>query len=240
VTDPSPLVGPPVASANELLARLQAFQTALAADDGLACFARMYVLVTDAIGHRLSASAFADSAWMSHLDVVFGNIFLDAVRASVQAPDQIARAWKPLLQQRADTQIRPLQFALAGLNAHINRDLPLAIVQTCVDLGTSPQASPHHADFFRVNAALAEVEPTIRANVEGAFLADADRLIPGLQDLVGNFNLVKARETAWTSAETLWLLRQYAADHGDAYTVAMDRSVGLAARVLLVRLTLAS
>ena len=102
---------------------------------------------------------------------------------------------------------------------------------------TEPEAGPHHADFFRVNAVLAEVEPVIRNSVEGEFLAGADRLIPGLQDLVGNFNLLKARETAWTNSATLWVLRQFAPDHGDAYTIALDRTVGLAARVLLVHLS---
>lgn len=232
-----PLTGPPVTSSDELLHRLGAIEAALPHDDGLACFARMYQLVTNAIGQHLNASDFADGAWMAHLDMVFGNLFLDAVRASVQTPDEVARAWQPLLTQRTDAQLRPLQFALAGLNAHINRDLPLAIVTTCLDLATAPEQTPHHADFFRVNAVLAEVEPTIRANVEGAFLSAADRLIPGLQDLVGNFNLIKARETAWTNAATLWLLRDHTRDDGDAFTIALDRIVGLAARVLLVHLS---
>jgi hypothetical protein len=34
--------------------------------------------------------------------------------------------------------IEPVQFALAGMNAHINHDLPLAMVSTCTALGTAP------------------------------------------------------------------------------------------------------
>ena len=40
-------------------------------------------------------------------------------------------AWQPLFERRADPGIEPIQFALAGMNAHINHDLPLAVVATC-------------------------------------------------------------------------------------------------------------
>ena len=72
--------------------------------------------------------------------------------------------------------------------------------------GTAPDAGSHHRDFFRVNAVLAQAEPTIRELVEGEPLAEADQVFPGLQDVVGNFNMLKARETAWVNAQTLWAL----------------------------------
>ena len=196
----------------------------------------MYQLVTESIGQNLGASAFADPAWMTRLDVVFGNLYLDAVRDSVLAPGQVSRAWAALLEQRSQPGIAPLQFALAGMNAHINRDLPIAVVTTCQQLQTTPDSGSHHLDFFRVNAVLAQVEPTIRELVEGEPLSDADVVFPGLQDVVGNFNMIKARETAWVSAQTLWAPNRIAPASGAADQLALDHLTVFAGRGLLVRL----
>ena len=51
----------------------------------------------------------------------------------------------------------PIQFALAGMNAHINRDLPLALVETCDELGGSSSAMTEPrstATFSPLNALL--------------------------------------------------------------------------------------
>jgi hypothetical protein len=219
-----------------LAGRLAAIKAALPSGDGLGWFDQMYQLVTESIGSNLGASAFADAGWMTQLDVEFGNLYLDAVRNSVQSLVQVSPAWAALLERRSQTGIAPLQFALAGMNAHINRDLPVAVVATCKQLGTSPDAGSHHADFERVNSVLAQVEPTIRELVEGQPLAAANQLFPGLQDVVGNFNIVKARETAWVNAQTLWVLDQFTPDHGAAYLEGLDHLAGFAGRGLLVQL----
>jgi hypothetical protein len=196
----------------------------------------MYLLVTQSVEANLGTTTFSDPAWLDKLDAVFGNLYLDAVRNSVQAPDQVPRVWAALLEQRTQSGIAPLQFALAGMNAHINRDLPVAVVTTCQQLATVPGAGSHHADFFQVNDVLAQVEPQIREQVEGQPLADADRVFPGLQDVAGNFSMVKARETAWINAQTLWALDQVAPATSAAYLEGLDHLAGFAGRGLLVRL----
>lgn len=228
------LTGPPVTSIDELPNRLDAIDQALPPADGLACFNRMYRLVTASVKQHVGAGFFADPEWMSQLDIVFGNLYLDAVRASVQQPDQVSRAWAALLDRRTDTRVTPLQFALAGMNAHINRDLPVAVVTTCVTLNTSPDAGAHRADFQRVNTVLGQVEPTIRQSFLDAVLQSADRALPGLQDVVANFNMVKARETAWANATTLWALRQLSSASAADFQDGLDHLVGFAGRGLLV------
>jgi Family of unknown function (DUF5995) len=47
----------------------------------------------------------------------------------------VPRAWVPLLEARAKRAVLPLQFAVGGMTAHINRDLPLVLVQMCEELG---------------------------------------------------------------------------------------------------------
>jgi hypothetical protein len=230
------LAGPPVTSLDELPGRLATIDAALPATDGLACFNHMYRLVTESVKQRLGVDFFADPAWMRQLDVTFGNLYLDAVRASTEQPDRLPRAWAALLERRGDTRIAPLQFALAGMNAHINRDLPVAVVLTCAALNTSPAAGTHHADFQRVNLVLAQVEPALRVSFEDAFLHAADRAVPGLQDVIANFNMYKARETAWSNATSLWALRQHSPAIEADYIDGLDHLVGFAGRGLLVPL----
>jgi hypothetical protein len=114
--------------------------------------------------------------------------------------------------------------------------LPVAVVTTCQQLSTAPDAGAHHADFQRVNGVLAQDEPAIRELVEGQPLAEANQVFPGLQDVVGNFNIVKARETAWVNALTLWVLDQTSAATGAAYLDGLDHLTGFAGRGLLVKL----
>jgi hypothetical protein len=232
----SVLTGEPVTSIDEFSARLAAIQQVLPPDDGLAYFNHMYALVTSAVNQNLAAQAFGDPLWMAALDVVFANLYLDAVRSSVQAPDRVPRAWAALLERRTDARVTPLQFALAGMNAHINRDLPVAVVSTCTELHTSPDSGSHHADFERVNGVLASVEPAIRQSVEDALLLEFANAVPGLQDVVANFNMVKARETAWTNARTLWLLGQISAAEAAVFLAGLDHLAGFAGRGLLVPL----
>ena len=61
------------------------------------------------------------------------------------------------------------------MNAHINRDLPVALVTTCRELGLDPrEGSPQHADFERVDALLARVERHVKsAYVTGRLASDA-------------------------------------------------------------------
>ena len=58
------------------------------------------------------------------------------VPAQDRASDETrSRAWQPLFALRAQPGTVSLQYALAGMNAHINFDLGLALVRTCRQLG---------------------------------------------------------------------------------------------------------
>jgi hypothetical protein len=198
----------------------------------VACFNRMYVVVTESIGEQVAAGAFGDPEWMARLDLVFANLYLRALDPASPPP----RAWAALIERRSDPRVTSLQFALAGMNAHINHDLPLAVVATSTQLNTSPGTGSHHADFEHVNAILARVEPVIRQSFTDAILQALDRTVPGLQDVVANFDMVKARETAWANAETLWALKHGALGLDAAFVDSLDHLVGFAGRGLLVPL----
>jgi hypothetical protein len=77
----APEPAPPAATIDEVIARMQAIEAALPASDGVACFNRMYLDVTLGVSKEVEQGSFADPAFVSHLDVVFANLYFCAVDA---------------------------------------------------------------------------------------------------------------------------------------------------------------
>ena len=97
------------------------------------------------------------------LDVVFANLFFGALRDALLEAGPAAKAWAPLLEARGRPGVLPLQFALAGMNAHINRDLPLALVATCEARRVEPRdGSPQQRDYRQINQLLERVEGRVK------------------------------------------------------------------------------
>ncbi|MFE2722449.1 DUF5995 family protein [Kitasatospora sp. NPDC059327] len=229
-----------------VLARLREIGAGLPPEDGLAVFNRMYLTVTDAVRRGLAVPpadprgrtgppysgrpSFADPVATAELDVVFAGRYLLAVDAAAAGRPAPA-CWQPLFELRAHRGVHPLQFALAGMNAHIQHDLPLAVVDTCHRLGCGPERLAE--DYRRVNGLLAAVETTVR-----------EQLMPGpdlleraepLTHLLGAWSVDAARDAAWVTAGALWRLRGVPAAAA-ALAAALDGSVGLLGRALLTPL----
>ena len=229
----SALTEPPVNSIDELIDRMRAINAELPITDGVACFNRMYLAVTEAVLQRIANASFVDATFMTTLDIVFGNLYLDALRAAVNDQRLLPRAWAPLVRQRQSPGIAGIQFAVAGLNAHINRDLVVALVQTFTQLGTSPSTRSHRNDFEKVNAVLAAVEPEIRLSFEDGILDDIDRRLGPVDNVIAHWSIDEARDAAWTNARVLWSLRRVGGVQR-AYLNTLDGTVGMAGRGLLI------
>jgi hypothetical protein len=221
----------------DVVARMEAILAPLSRSDGIACFTRLYLAVTEGVQKRLAGSGFSDPRFLARLDIVFADLFFAAFDAFQRDPAQTPRAWLPLFEARSRHEIAPLQFALAGMNAHINRDLPVALVATCHELGIRPEkGSPQHADFERVNKLLATVEAEVKQQYLTGWLGRLDRLLHRtrrIDDVVAMWNIGRARDAAWTNAEALWAIRDDAGLTSD-YLASLDRTAGFAGRGLLV------
>jgi hypothetical protein len=123
------------------------------------------------------------------------------------------------------------------MSAHINRDLPVALVTTCREAGIAlEEGSPQHADYVRVNRVLAQVELKVKANYLTGWLRRLDRLVhrvDRIDDVVAMWNVSRAREAAWVNGEALWAFRDQP-ELAARYLAQLDRTVGLTARGLLV------
>jgi len=231
---PAAVPGPdaPVVSIAAAIARMEAIAAALPATDGLACFNRMYLEVTRQVGSEIGQGFFADPVFMTQLDVTFANLYFDAADNAGDL-SAVPPAWQPLIERRATPGIEPIQFALAGMNTHINHDLPLAVVGTCTALGTAPDAGSHFADFQKVDELLDAAEQSIRRSFETAAELAADEHLTAVVDLIANWTINSARDMAWTNALLLWQVR----DDPVASELVLDSlaaSTALASQALLV------
>lgn len=221
----------------EVIDRLRAIEGAHHPANGVACFARLYREVTEGVNAKLAAQSFANARFLERLDVCFAGLFFAALDAYERDPASAPSAWRPLFTQQSQGGIAPLQFALAGMNAHINRDLPVALVTTCGELGLDlREGTPEHADFERITLLLGEVERAIKSSFLSGWAAWADRLLHRfnrIDDVVAMWNVGRARDAAWTNGQALWALRGEPALAAQ-FLLTLDRMVGLAGRGLLV------
>ncbi len=233
---PKILSAPAVQDVAEAIARFHAIEAALPPNDGIVWFTRLYRAVTEAVEAELAGQKFADPKCLAHLDVVFVNLYLDALRAWASSPAKAPRAWLPLFAARSTPRIAPIQFALAGMNAHINRDLPVAIVTTWQALKLKlADPSPEHDDYVKVNVLLAKTETAVKHWFDTGFVGIVDATLGPADDRIAMWNVSRARDAAWVQGEALWALRSTGFLER-RYLETLDHLVGFAGRGLLVPL----
>ncbi|MGI5442093.1 DUF5995 family protein [Streptomyces shenzhenensis] len=219
-----------VRTVDAVVTRMRALDAALPARDGVAVFNRVYLTVTEEVERRLDTGYFADRRAATALDVRFAHRYLAAVDAAADGRRAPA-CWRPLFQLRRHPGVRPLQFALAGINAHIGHDLALAVVDTCRTLGCEPEDLED--EFDRVGDLLVSLEERVREDLMPG--PDLLQLADPLTHLFGSWSLERARDAAWSAARALWALRRYG-DLAEEFAERLDAAVGLASRLLLTPL----
>ncbi|MFI9830244.1 DUF5995 family protein [Streptomyces sp. NPDC051913] len=210
--------------------RMRALDEALPERDGLAVFNRVYLAVTEAVDRGIDSGRFADARTAITLDVRFAERYLRAVDA-VTRDRRPPACWRPLFQFRRHPGVRPLQFALAGINAHIGHDLALAVVDTCRTLDCEPVDVED--EFDRVGDLLVSLEERIREDLMPG--PDLLQIADPLTHLLGAWSLERARDATWTAARALWALRGLP-DVAAEFTERLDTAVGFAGRMLLTPL----
>ncbi len=198
----------PANSITEVIERLQAIDTTLPEDDGLKWFNYLYLKTTEAVyAKSLAPGGFNDPVWIDRLDVVFANLYFDVVR-DADEPDSAPPAWRPLLRDRMRSRVTRVQFALAGMNAHIDRDLAFALLEIYHQDGATPnRQSAHYADFIEIDNVLKEVgkqnEPIL---LIGTPLAKGNHFAP-LENLMATWSYKDTRHAAWDNSQVFWRLR---------------------------------
>ena len=94
-------------------------------------FLGTYRRTTQAVAAAVDGAVFEDPAWVEAWDVAFAQLYLDALDADLTGDGRVPRPWRLAFDAPATTS--PLVHVLLGINAHINNDLPQALLAVISD-----------------------------------------------------------------------------------------------------------
>lgn len=195
------------ASIADVLATMQSIDSLTVDGDGLKWFNWLYYQVTKAVEDKVQSGGFTDPAFLALLDVQFATLYFNALKGSLGG-QSIPDCWQTLFSCRDDVHLARIQCALAGINAHINHDLPLAIVATCQVMNLIPHhGTSQYNDYTGLNTTLDSLVESAKETLHVRLLGDALPPVSVLENTIAAWNVSAAREAAWNNSEILWHLR---------------------------------
>jgi Family of unknown function (DUF5995) len=186
------------------------------AGDARLAFHATYLRTTQAVAAALQDGAFADADWVDRWDVAFARLYtdaLDADRRGEPVPAPWAVAFGAAERQPG---LPPVRHVLLGMNAHINYDLPQALLAVISDEEFSDPAvrARREADHRRIDEVLAA-----RVREEDAELQRLDPVRTWRDEVMQPLNrmatrrfLREARAKVWANALELSLARRAGRD----------------------------
>lgn len=176
-------------------------------------FLGTYLRTTQAVGDAIDLARFEDPDWVEDWDVKFAELYLDAHDAALKPGARVSRPWRLAFDAPAD--LPALRHVLLGINAHVNYDLPQALLAVISDADfTDPYLMERRRrDHERIDSVLAE-----RVSAEDDELGGArsllDQVLTPLNRLSSRRFLRESRQKVWHNTVEL----QHARKQGpDAY-----------------------
>jgi Family of unknown function (DUF5995) len=189
----------------ELIAHMAALLEPLeAAGDQRRYFHATYQRTTIAVAAELKRGGFADADWVEQWDVAFADLYLDALDANMTGRTP-ARPWA--IAFGAPAGLPPLRHVLLGMNAHINYDLPQALLAVITDEQFDDAAllarrEGDHRSIDDVLAARVAAEDDELTSISGPTPL-LDRLLRPASRLATQRFLREARQKVWANAIAL-------------------------------------
>ncbi|MGN6688318.1 MAG: DUF5995 family protein [Actinomycetales bacterium] len=192
-----------------LLTEMAATQRRLdAAGDVRRHFHGTYTRTTQAVADALREPGFfEDPEWVEEWDVVFADLYLEALAAGEHATGP----WRAAFE--ADVTMHPVAHVLLGMNAHINFDLPQALLAVLPpEVFDDPvRLASRSRDHDRIDEVLLRRIAREDAALEaagGPARTALDRLLtPVNRAAVGRF-LAESRRKVWHNTLSLHSARQ--------------------------------
>jgi hypothetical protein len=168
------------------------------AQEGRRSFLETYKRTTVAVGKAIDDGVFEDGPWVEAWDVAFAELYVDALEADVTGVGRVSRPWRLAFDAPAD--LPPLRQVLLGINAHINYDLPQALLAVISDADFDDPAllALRRRDHERIDGVLSarvaaeDQELTARSTV-----SLLDRALKPLNRRASKRFLREARQKVW-------------------------------------------
>ncbi|HEY4608886.1 MAG TPA: DUF5995 family protein [Ilumatobacteraceae bacterium] len=194
---------------------------AVAAADASGYFPALYSRVTERIGASIEHGSFQDGPGLDRFATGFASHYFAAAHDHPHGPG----CWQASWNVASDSRLLIVQPLLLGINAHVNYDLPRAVVEIADERGDL-QSIRH--DFDTVNDVLAATYVDVVKDLDRV-----SRWVNGAARLGGgrafNFSLTLARERAWQAASAMYPL---SADGRRTYSQELDRLVSVLAYLI--------
>jgi hypothetical protein len=187
--------------------------------DGRRFFHGTYLRTTRAVALEIERGTFADGEWLERWDVVFAELYLDALDADRRG-EPVPSPWRVAFDAARDrTDLPPLRHVLLGMNAHINFDLPQALlaVITPAEFDDPAVRASRAADHRRIDDVLAA-----RVGAEGTALEEVsrqtrrDRFFGPVNRAATRRFLTEARAKVWRNTLELDRARRVGAEQYQA------------------------
>lgn len=176
-------------------------------------FLGTYRRTTEAVGAAVAAGDFEDPSWVETWDVAFAQFYLDALDADLTGA-RVPRPWR--LAFDAPATASPLVHVLLGINAHINNDLPRALLAVISDDDFADPAvlARRRRDHERIDAVLASrvaaEDRTLGASSTRTLL---DRVLQPANRWSSQRFLREARQKVWHNTSELQQARLAGPEH---------------------------
>ncbi|WP_328654105.1 DUF5995 family protein [Micromonospora sp. NBC_00330] len=199
----------------------------------LADFNKLYLTITSSVLDGLYDDRFVDPVFLSRLDVEFAARYFDAMRLWTDSSPGTPKAWACLFERMQGPDARPLPSAAAGVNAHINFDLPFALVTTFDHLESEPvDGSDQHHDYLEINNIFADKIPGLRRGYLERWQLLIDMLNGDIDDWYQGELVEYTRDVAWRNAQKIWRCR-HDPDARECERTRLDDNAAALGRLLL-------
>jgi Family of unknown function (DUF5995) len=171
-------------------------------------FLSTYQRTTQAVGAAVGRASFEDPRWVERWDVAFADLYLTALDAELAGDEKIPRPWR--LAFAASPGLPPLRHVLLGINAHINYDLPQALLAVISnDDFSDPEVMDRRSrDHERIDGVLSSRVAAEDDQLTATGGASAlDRLLRPLNRLGSKRFLREARQKVWHNTFELHVAR---------------------------------
>jgi hypothetical protein len=199
------IAGRPVTTIAEVAERLgqihdYALSTTTAGEnDGIVCFSELYRAITETV----DGTAYEDRGFLERLDLEFAGRFFAALGAYARDRATTPGPWRLLYDARSNPDVERVQFAAAGVNAHINYDLADALLATFSD---SPPNAARRRDYDKVDGVFRDHMDGLRKRYDAPFgSSEFDRtVLDRLSNVICSMLVRGCRVNAWDDAMRVW------------------------------------
>ena len=204
-------------SIDALIARMGDLLRSFPPDDARRYFHSVYLRTTEAVRDELRSAhlgGFLDPDWVERWDVAFASLYLDALEAWTRDPATAPGPWAVAFrapEERPDDP--PLRHVLFGINAHVNYDLPQALLAVISDtqFDDSLVVQRRARDHEHIDAVLSSRVAAEDRSLEGK-RTTLDTLLTPFNRLGTKRFLKEARQKVWRNARALSQARRAGPD----------------------------